>query len=74
MTRAATPEELADHQRDLRKHDTRPKRMPADAVEANTLAMICRGAGKAEQMRQRRGTRPITLAPMPASWNTKEED
>jgi len=42
--------------------------MPANAVEAEKFAAIRRGVGKAEQMRKQRGTRPVTLAPMPASW------
>jgi hypothetical protein len=72
MTRAATPEETADHTRDLRKHDAPPKRMPADAVEVCTFATIRRLARRSEGARKRYGVRPITLAPLPASWDNKD--
>ncbi len=49
-----------------------PKRMPVDGVEAYKFGEIRRMAGKAEAVRKQQGARPITLAPLPASWDTRD--
>lgn len=42
MTRMATAEEHADHQRDLRRHDTLPHRLERQIGTALDIALICR--------------------------------
>jgi hypothetical protein len=44
------------------------KRMPADAVEAETFADIRRTSGRSEERRKLLGSWPITLAQLPPPW------
>jgi hypothetical protein len=44
MTRAASPDEIADHNHDLRKHELRPR----NTMDARTVAMIARAVSEDE--------------------------